>query len=158
MKEVIETGQEGGAGNLIVCEILLMHISESILDADQRIDQNLIDLVGRMGGPWYSRNSGDSLFELKKPKGALGIGVEQIPEAIRLSKILTGNNLGQLGSAESLPSKEEVAAMGEDPGVKKISEQHNDKNQEYREALHTYAKALLDSGKIDEAWKVLLLD
>ena len=107
VKEIIELGQEGGAGNLIVCEVLLMHIDDSILDDKGTIDPRKIDLVARMGGDWYTRAM-DGLFEVPKPITTIGIGVDSIPEAIRLSNVLTGNNLGQLGNVERLPSAEEV--------------------------------------------------
>src|SRR4051812_15666677 len=108
--QVIETGHEGGAANLIICEILLMHINENILTEDKRIDQHKIDLVARMGGDMYCRASGNSIFEVPKPNTKLGIGIDNIPEAIRDSAILSGNDLGKLGNADSLPSAEEIKA------------------------------------------------
>src|SRR5690349_24481534 len=98
VNKVIELGDKGGAGNLIICEILLMHISESVLDDNKQIDPRKIDLVARLGGNWYSRTNGDALFEVTKPIMNLGIGIDQIPEYIRNSAVLTGNNLGQLGN------------------------------------------------------------
>ena len=107
VKQVIETGQEGGAGNLVICEVLKMHINESILDEDGFIDQHKIDLVARMGGNWYSRaNLG--MFEVPKPLSTLGIGIDAIPVEIRESKTLTGNDLGKLGNVEALPKDEEI--------------------------------------------------
>ncbi|TAE45510.1 MAG: flavin reductase family protein [Cytophagales bacterium] len=98
VNQVIETGKEGGAGNLIICEIVMAHIKEEILDEQGRIDTKKIDLVGRMGGDWYVRANHDALFEIE------GIGVDNIPEKIRLSHILSGNNLGKLGNIEVLPT------------------------------------------------------
>ncbi|MFN3640180.1 MAG: flavin reductase family protein, partial [Flavobacterium sp.] len=107
VNEIISLGNEGGAGNLIICEVVMMHLHESILNADQTIDQLKLDLVSRMGGNWYSRaNMG--LFEIPKPLSTLGIGVDAIPEFIKKSPVFDGNDLGMLGNVESLPSEEEI--------------------------------------------------
>ncbi len=100
VKQVIETGTEGGAGNLIVCEIRMVHVREDVLDEHGQIDQHKIDLVARLGGNWYVRASGDALFEVTKPLTTVGIGVDALPEKIRRSGILTGNDLGRLGNTE----------------------------------------------------------
>ena len=107
VKQVIETGQEGGAGNLVICEVLKMHINKHILDEDGFIDQHKIDLVARMGGNWYTR-ANPGMFEVPKPLSSLGIGVDAIPAEIRESKILTGNDLGKLGNVEALPQKKQI--------------------------------------------------
>ena len=148
--EVKSLGAEGGAGNLVICEVVRMHIDENILDADGRIDQHKIDLVSRMGGNWYSRaNMG--LFEVPKPLSSLGIGVDSIPEAVRLSKVLTGNDLGKLGNIEQLPQDDEVTAYlnGSVEARKVIS------SGEEAE-VHAMAQQLLNENKIAEAWKLLL--
>src|SRR5688572_7953282 len=106
--DVVATSDKGGAGNLVICEVLLMHIREDILDADGRIDPHKIDTVARLGGDWYCRVNGDALFKVPKPLDKLGIGVDQIPERIRLSNVLTGNDLGMLGNVESLPSAADI--------------------------------------------------
>ena len=107
INEVIELGNEGGAGNLVICEVVKMHFHESILDEHGFIDQHKIDQVARMGGNWYSRaNMG--MFEVPKPLSTLGIGVDEISENIKRSKVLTGNDLGKLGNVEALPSQEEI--------------------------------------------------
>jgi len=106
--EVKPLGTEGGAGNLIICEVLLMHVKDEILDEEQRIDPYKLDAVARMGGNWYSRAQGDAIFEIAKPLTTKGIGVDQIPESIRNSDVLTGNNLGQLGNVEQLPALNEI--------------------------------------------------
>ena len=144
--QVIELGKGGGAGNLVVCEVILIHIKEDVLDEQGKIDQHKIDLVARMGGNWYCRAHGDALFEIEKPITTLGIGVDQIPAAIRSSKILSANNLGQLGNVEHLPSQEEIN------DYKKLTTSHFVNTEE----LHKYAQALLDVNKVNEAWKVLL--
>jgi flavin reductase (DIM6/NTAB) family NADH-FMN oxidoreductase RutF len=117
VKEVIALGDQGGAGNLIVCEILLVHIQESILDEQGRIDQHKIDLVARLGGDWYSRNSGNALFEVPKPLSTLGIGVDAIPAIIRNSHILSGNDLGKLGNVEQMPSEKDISTYIQLTGI-----------------------------------------
>lgn len=147
VKEVIALGDKPGSGNLVICEILLMHIDEAILDSHGKIDPQKIDLVARMGADWYCRASGNNVFEVEKPLTTLGIGVDQIPEHIRLSSILTGNNLGQLGNIEKLPTQEEIALF-------KSTDEY--KSLKGKEAIHQYARKLLDQNKVYEAWKVLL--
>jgi flavin reductase (DIM6/NTAB) family NADH-FMN oxidoreductase RutF len=154
--KVIETGTEGGAGNLIICEIVLMHINEDILTSDQKIDPNKIDLVSRMGGDWYCRASGSALFEVAKPLSKLGIGVDAIPSNIRLSRILTGNNLGQLGNVEQLPSADEIAEISRRDFMKDLKARFGHDATTYENKRHELAKALLDKNEVDLAWKVLL--
>lgn len=152
VREVIELGTHGGAGNLVICEVVMMHIAEEILDPEtQMIDQHKIDLVARMGGDWYCRASGAAMFKVAKPLTTIGIGVDQIPEKIRHSKVLTGNHLGQLGNIEHLPTKEEIQDYLRSGAL-----------ETYRKArganadLHTIAADLLNNGQVAEAWKVLL--
>lgn len=154
--EVKEMGNLGGAANLIVCEILLMHISEDILDQEQKIDANKIDLVARMGGNLYCRASGTSLFEVNKPLSTLGIGVDNLPVSIRLSNRLTGNNLGQLGNCEKLPSGEEIDEFGRRDFMKELKTRFAHHPEIYKTKLHELAKSLLEKGHVEEAWKVLL--
>ena len=106
--EVKELGQNGGAGNLVICEVLCIHISENVLNDKQQVDQEKIDLVARMGGNWYCRANGDALFELDKPLTTTAIGVDQLPEKIRLSTHLSGNDLGKLGNLLEIPTTEEI--------------------------------------------------
>jgi flavin reductase (DIM6/NTAB) family NADH-FMN oxidoreductase RutF len=102
VNEVVSLGTEGGAGNLVICEVLKMHINEAVLDADGKIDSVKLDAVSRMGGNWYGRAK-EGMFEVPKPLSRLGIGFDQLPEAIRTSKFLTGNNLAMLANVEVLP-------------------------------------------------------
>ncbi len=153
VNEVKPLGKEGGAGNLVIAEILLMHISDEIL-TDGKIDPQKIRLVGRMGGNWYSKAYGDEIFEIDKPLTKKGIGVDQIPEGIRLSNVLTGNDLGRLGNVESLPSKEEIASFAKEGEVKKVLDQKADQQQH----LHKLAQKYLAEGAVDKAWLVLLQD
>ncbi|KAA3648959.1 MAG: flavin reductase family protein [Bacteroidetes bacterium] len=138
VREVVELGDVGGSGNLIICEIVMVHINEAILGEDGTIDQHKIDLVGRMGGNYYVRASGDCLFEVPKPVRNLGIGIDQLPEPIRKSTILTGNDLGMLGNVEELP---------------KFSEKTFSENWEEKQRK---AQKLLIAAKINEAWEVLI--
>jgi flavin reductase (DIM6/NTAB) family NADH-FMN oxidoreductase RutF len=143
--EVKELGKQGGAGNLIICEIIKIHIDESVLKADKQIDTHKIDLVARMGDNWYCRASGAALFEVEKPITSIGIGYDAIPVNIKNSSILTGNNLGLLGSVEQLPTPEEIAAF-----KKSIPKFNSDKEQ------HLFAQSFLELNKVKEAWMVLL--
>jgi flavin reductase (DIM6/NTAB) family NADH-FMN oxidoreductase RutF len=153
VKQIIELGKNPGAGNLVICEIVLLHISQEVLNEKNFIDQNKIDLVGRLGGNWYVRASGNALFEVPKPSSSLGIGVDAIPEKIKNSFVLTGNNLGQLGGVKKLPTPEEVSEYKSNM-LKSIFEKN--KGRQLEKTLHLIAKKLLDEGKTEEAWKVLL--
>jgi flavin reductase (DIM6/NTAB) family NADH-FMN oxidoreductase RutF len=155
VRDILHLGEEGGAGNLVLCLIKKIHIADHVLADDGNIDQDAIDLVGRMGRHWWVRASGDALFKLSPPP--IGIGVDQIPEVIRRSTILTGNNLGQLGSVTTLPTSEEVEAMRHQFDVKRILQNFSE-GIELREQLHEMAKELLDNGQVNEAWRVLLID
>lgn len=157
VNQIVSLGDTGGAGNLIICEVLKMHINEAILDQNGRIDPDKIDLVARMGGNWYCRASGSSLFEVEKPLSTIGIGVDQIPKRIRESIILTGNNLGKLGNVERLPSDEELEDYCKGNSVQTIFSNSTD-GLEVREQLHQLAQDLLSDGKVEEAWKALLSD
>jgi len=155
VKEVIELGDQGGAGNLIICEVVLIHIQDSILDEKGSIDQRKIDLVARMGGNWYCRAHGDALFEIEKPLTTLGIGVDTLPQDIRSSNVLTGNHLGQLGNVESLPDETEVNEYK----LLELSDiflKHQDNAKELENQLHLHASFLLNQGKVKEAWMTLL--
>jgi flavin reductase (DIM6/NTAB) family NADH-FMN oxidoreductase RutF len=156
VNEIKSLGNTPGAGNLVIAEIKLMHIDESVLDANGKIDQEKMDHVARLGGDWYCRVTPDNLFKVAKPVKTIGIGVDAIPFAIRNSKVLTGNNLGQLGNVEMLPTQEDIAAYVQHPDIKEILNATIGDSQTREMQLHLKAKKLLDSGKVDEAWKVLL--
>jgi flavin reductase (DIM6/NTAB) family NADH-FMN oxidoreductase RutF len=157
VNEVKILGTGPGAGNLILAEIKLMHIHESILDADGKIDQQKLDLVARLGGDWYARVNRDNLFKVAKPVRTIGIGVDAIPYAIRNSKILTGNNLGQLGNVEQLPTDEQIDDYVQSPEVKELLDATIGDSNTRETQLHLRAKQLLDEGRVEEAWKILLL-
>jgi flavin reductase (DIM6/NTAB) family NADH-FMN oxidoreductase RutF len=153
VREIIETGQEGGAGNLVICEPVLIHISDDILDGKGGIDPHKIDLVARMGADYYCRASGDALFEVAKPNTALGIGVDALPLTIRHSHILTGNNLGQLANVQQQPV---IDPAFDDVHLKNIFQYYSIAPEEMEKELHRYAQKLLDQEKVQEAWQVLL--
>jgi flavin reductase (DIM6/NTAB) family NADH-FMN oxidoreductase RutF len=157
VNEVITLGNGPGAGNLILAEIKLMHISESVLDANGKIDQEKTDQVARLGGDWYCRVTKDSLFRVTKPVRSIGIGVDAIPYAIRNSKVLTGNNLGQLGNVEALPTDEQIEDYSQSPEIKDLLDATIGDGQTRELQLHLKAKQLLDDDRVDEAWKVLLI-
>ena len=113
--EVKELGQHGGAGNLIICEVVKLHIDEEVLDENERIDPFKIDLVARMGSNYYCRANGDAIFEVPKPITTISLGVDALPAAIRLSHELSGNELGMLGQAETLPTQEQLNVTDEMP-------------------------------------------
>ena len=156
VREVISLGENAGAGNLVLAEIRLIHINEEILDESGKIDQTKIDLVARLGGDWYCRVTEDNLFKVEKPVRTLGIGVDQIPASIRNSDILTGNNLGQLGNVETIPSDEEIEKFQFDPELRQILNATIGDSRTRERELHQYAKNLLEKGNVSDAWKVLL--
>lgn len=148
--EIVALGKEGGAGNLIICEVLKMHISETILDENGTIDPLKIDLVARLGGNWYSRAK-EGLFEVEKPLATLGIGVDAIPDFIRQSVIFNGNDLGKLGNVEALPTEEEISIF-----VKQNFEVKGVLSADDEVKKHQLAKEYLDKNEVPTAWKVLL--
>lgn len=157
VKNIISLGEEGGAGNLVVCEIIKMHISEYILNSKHQIDPNKIDLVGRMGANWYCRASNSSLFKVQKPNSKIGIGYDQLPEHVRNSDILSGNDLAKLANVESIPSMEELKKFEENKYLVKILKSSVNKKQS-RENLHYHCKKLLQENKVLDAWCTLLIE
>lgn len=150
VNDIIALGQNGGAGNLVICEVVKLHINEDILDASGNIDQHKIDLVSRLGGNWYSRSNA-GLFEVPKPLVTLGIGVDNIPEEIRSSNVFDGNDLGKLGNIEALPTREEIDIfVGGNIAVKAVL------SSDDVEKVHRKAKEYLEQDDMLSAWKVLL--
>ncbi|MFD2822818.1 flavin reductase family protein [Lacinutrix iliipiscaria] len=150
VNEIIKLGQEGGAGNLVICEVVKLHISKEVLNEDDSINQEQLDLVARAGGSYYSRAK-NGFFEIPKPLSTLGIGVDNFPESIKNSMILTGNDLGMLGNVEALPSKQDIDAF-----VNEISERYPDIKSKTHREKHKIAKNYLSYGDVDSAWKLLL--
>ena len=153
--EVKPLGAEGGAGNLVICEVKCMHVSEEILNEDRAmIDQKRLRHVARLGGDWYCRVCEGNLFQVEKPNQKLGIGFPHLPDDIRNSRILTGNQLAQLANVDVLP---EAEAGFHDPHVRQIVQYFSPNPEEMEAELHRHAAFLLDQGKVREAWQVLLM-
>jgi flavin reductase (DIM6/NTAB) family NADH-FMN oxidoreductase RutF len=150
VNEIIALGNQGGAGNLIICEVVKIHIHENILDEKNMIDQNKIDLVSRLGGNWYSR-SNQGLFEVEKPLTTLGIGVDEIPDFIKKSTVFDGNDFGKLGNIEALPTQEEITIfVKQNFAVKGVLSSDDEMK------IHQKAKEYLNNNDALSAWKVLL--
>lgn len=155
VNEIKELGDQGGAGNLIICEVKKIHISEEVLDKDGKIDQLKIDLVARMGGNWYCRADKNSMFEIEKPITTCGIGFDAIPKDIKSSTILSKNDLGQLGGIEELPNETDVNEYK----LLELSDLFvslEDEQAELEKELHRIAQNLLKENRLEEAWKTLL--
>ena len=155
VNQVVPLGTEGGAGNLVICEVKLIHINPDVMTATGKIDQEKIDLVARLGGDWYTRVNGSALFEVPKPLTTLGMGVDQLPETISNSKFLTGNDLGMLGNTEHLPDADSIEVFRRmNSELQKILTNYSD--EFLQNELHKLAHTYLEEKKIDDAWKVLL--
>lgn len=153
VNEVKSLGEEGGAGQLVIAEVLCMHVDESILGDDGKIDQRKLHLVARLGGDWYCKVDETNLFKVPKPNTQLGIGVDALPAGIRNSSILTGNHLGMLGNVHELPG---INPAFDDAQLKNIIQYFSINPGEMENELHKYAATLLNQGKTAEAWQVLL--
>ncbi len=156
VREVIRIGEGGGSPNLVICEVLLAHIDEKILDEKGLIDTRKTDWVARMGGDWYCRAHGEAVFMVSKPNLHRGIGVDQIPARIRNSRILTGNNLGRLGNEEHLPDREAVILFRQEPIIQAILTEYAGNKDLLEMHLHQLAQRLLESGETRKAWLTLL--
>lgn len=142
--QVIKTGDQGAAGNLVICEVIMAHIKDEILDAEGKIDPFKLDAVSRMGGDWYCRAQGDALFKVPKPLDKIAIGVDQLPEEIRRSNVLTGNDLGMLANVENIPGKKPLSLAEQkaiDQGI---------------DATHRLVHQYLKTGAIENAWNLLI--
>jgi flavin reductase (DIM6/NTAB) family NADH-FMN oxidoreductase RutF len=151
--EVKSLGEQGGAGQLVICEVLVLHIDDSLLDADKKMDQKKLDLVARLGGDWYCRVTPESLFMVPKPNTQLGIGIDALPESIRGSRYLTGNHLGALANVHEPPVLE---PSFDDAHMKQIVQYYSLNPSDMEKEMHLYAAKLLDEGRVAEAWQVLL--
>lgn len=156
VNEVKPLGESGGAGNLVICEVLVAHVNEHVLDEMGAIDPRKLDAVARLGGNWYSRASGASLFQIPKPLRNLGLGVDQLPEEVRNSTILSGNNLGRLGNVEVLPSKAKVAEFGLSTEIQEMKVRFLYDQDSMLDHLHLLAKEALDEDDVERAWLILL--
>ena len=151
--EVKPLGTEGGAGNLVICEVMRMHIDDSLLDENKKLDQRKIHHIARLGGDWYCKVDETNLFMVPKPNTELGIGVDALPESIRNSDILTGNDLGHLANVREMPI---IDPSFDDTHLKNIIQYYSLNPDDMEKELHAYAKKLLAEGKVNEAWQVLL--
>jgi flavin reductase (DIM6/NTAB) family NADH-FMN oxidoreductase RutF len=151
--EIKPLGNEGGAGNLVICEVIRMHIADELLDENKKIDQRKLHHVARLGGDWYCKVDASNLFQVEKPNVKVGIGIDSLPASIRESKVLTGNNLGQLANVYEMPV---VDPAFSDDQLKNIFQYFSLNPVEMESELHRYAKELLDKGKVYEGWQVLL--
>ena len=155
VNQVIELGTEGGAGNLIICEVVKFHIDESYLDENQLIDQQKIDLVARMGGNWYCRASEHAMFELEKPITTCGVGYDQLPQDFLKSDVLSKNLLARLAGIEEIPNETDVNEYK----LMELSDLFlslDDQPKELELALHKRAKVLLEQNNLKDAWLTLL--
>ncbi|MEO9802619.1 MAG: flavin reductase family protein [Reichenbachiella sp.] len=156
--EVKPMGDQGGAGNLIICEVILAHVQDHLLNEDSKLDPTKLDLVARMGGNWYTKTNRETMFEIPKPLTTMGIGFDQLPDHVRNSTVLTGNNLGRLANVEQLPTKEEVLAIANEPEVSAILENFGDDEEGLDRELHLLAQKYLLSDQTNEAWQVLMVN
>ena len=151
--EIKALGNEGGAGNLVICEVLVMHIDDTLLDENKKIDQRKINHVARLGGDWYCKVDETNLFQVAKPNTQLGIGIDALPASIRTSKYLSGNDLGQLANVQEIPA---IEPSFDDTHLKQIIQYYSINPEEMEKELHLYAQKMLDSGNVAAAWQVLL--
>lgn len=150
VNEIIKLGTEGGAGNLVICEVVKIHISKEILDDNEMIDQEKLDLVARAGGDYYSRAK-TGFFKVPKPLRTIGIGIDAMPDEIKNSMIFTGNDLGMLGNIETFPTEEDIADF-----IKSVGEHHEGIKEMTHREKHKMARNYLSYGDVDSAWKLLL--
>ena len=154
VQDIRSLGLQGGAGQLVICEVLKRHVDESILnEAGTMIDQKKLKLVARLGGNWYCKVDESNLFEVEKPNTQLGIGIDALPEAIRSSRVLSGNHLGQLANVNSIPA---IDVNFNDDQLKHIMQYFSMNPKELETELHVYARTLLDEGNVHAAWQVFL--
>ena len=154
--EVMHLGANGGAGNLIIAEVKMLHIDDDILDDAGRPDPYKTDLVARMGGDYYCRANGDSIFTIPKPNVEKGIGFDQIPASIRNSIVLTGNNLGRLGNITQLPDNEAVLAYSETDEIQDVFKRFQNDPESLENHLHVLAKQYLEANDLEKAWLTIL--
>ena len=156
VRQVIETGIGGGAANLIVCEVLLMHLNENIFGEDGLIDPDKINLVGRMGGNYYVKASGNAIFTVPKPNEKMSLGIDALPELVRMSRVLTGNEIARLGSLENFPTAVEIIAFSKSDLVRQMHIKFAGEPEMLLDQTHLLASAFIAKGEVNEAMKLLL--
>lgn len=154
VRQIVPTGDKPGAGTLIICDVIMAHLHDTIFDPNGAINPYKLDLIGRMGGDWYARAQGDALFEVARPK--VGIGVDHMPVAIRTSAILSGNDLGKLASFSTLPASSEISEFHATGVLDALFDEAKYGCQYLPDLLHLRAKQLLAENKVREAWLTLL--
>ena len=154
VRQIIPTGTGPGAGTVVLAEVLVGHFDEAIFGENGLVDPHKIDLVGRMGADWYVRANGEALFEVARPR--IGIGYDALPAHVRQSKILTGNDLGKLGSAQALPTPAEIADYGSTDALRSLRDEAQNGCQYLPDLLHYEAHKLLATNQVREAWLTLL--
>ena len=152
VNDIVKLGDEGGAGNLIICEVVKLHITDEVLNEDKTINQEQLDLVSRAGGSYYSR-ANKGFFEIPKPISTLGIGVDAMPDHVKNSMILTGNDLGVLGNVEALPNNKEIKDF-----LKDVSKRYPNVSDMSHRERHKIAQNYLSYGDVESAWKLLLTE
>lgn len=157
VRDIISFGDHPGAGNMILAEVLLIHVMEGVLEDTGHVNQAKLDLVARLGADWYCRVTEENLFKVPKPLKKTGIGIDQLPQQIRYSKVLTGNHLGLLGNVEYLPDETAIDALRHQPEIQELLQAFIGDRTSLEIHLHKRAADLLDKGDIEQAWKTLLL-
>ncbi len=155
VQQVVSLGTEGGAGHLVICEIVLAHVREEVLDEEQRIDPHRLDAIGRMGGSLYCRASGDALFEIARPVREKGIGVDRLPPDIRQSEVLTGSNLAQLANVAQVPDATALQAYADEPRISRMWKLYSLTPESVPEKMHELAQDFLRQGEVMKAWAAL---
>jgi flavin reductase (DIM6/NTAB) family NADH-FMN oxidoreductase RutF len=153
VQEIMPLGREGGAGNLVICEVLHMHINDNILNERQMIDQKKLHHVARLGGDWYCRVDESNLFIVEKPNMKTGIGIDNLPDNVKQSRVFTGNHLGMLANVHQQPVADPAF---DDAQVRSIVQYYSLNPEEMEIELYRYSCKLLDAGKIEDAWQVVL--
>ena len=156
--DIIELGDQGGAGLLVIAKVVLAHVQTSYLNADDKLDTEKLDLVARMGGNWYCRAHESALFEIPKPLRNKGMGVDRLPKNIRESKVLTGNDLGRLGNIEALPSVASVLKIKEEAEIESLLINYDNDSIGFTKAIHVLARYWLSVGEEEKAFRALLLE
>ena len=155
VREVIELSNTPGSGNLVLAEVKRIHLIKDYL-TDGKLDTEKLDLVGRMGSNWYVKANGNALFEIPKPIKTQGIGIDALPEGIRKSDVLSGNNLGRLGNLETLPTPEEILAIQNDDEIKMMAKKLDGDHKKHKNQLHWLAQKILEEGDTKKAMTILV--
>ena len=157
VKEVIVLGEHGGAGNLVVCEVVKIHLADSIFNEEEKIDPQLANLVGRMGRTYYTKTTGDNVFSIYQPVVSKPIGWDNLPTDIIKSEVLTGNDIAHLAAHEKKPSSKSVEQFSQEKIIVDLIERCKSNENMLKMQKHQLAKDFIEQGKIEDAWKVLLV-